>query len=310
MKKQFDVSVIIPNYNCLIYLDQCLASIDQQQMNNLEIIIVDDGSTDGSRSYLTSLEKQRDDLTVLFEQGLGPGKARNVAVQIAQSDFIAFLDADDQWTADKLANQLAFLSSHADTVLSFTNYQHVQENHQPIISCFNYWPEFQHIAFGRGETKGYQLLTTPLSTLFKENIVGTSSVICRRDAFIQVGGFDTELPSASDWDLWLKLAKIGDVAFTTEIKMLYLMRCGSVSGNVLNRIRAMRVIADRHQTEAIIESPNAGRFIRERIQDAYSDYFASERHYLASVAHHFLTLVRFPTMKRFKQFVRASINYY
>jgi len=302
------VSVIIPTYNCKTYLPNCIASIDRQQMDNVEIIIVDDGSTDGSRAYLIELQQTRNDLTVLFENKLGPGAARNVAVQVAKGDWLAFLDADDEWSANKLASQLAYMENSQDVVLSFTNYQHIEEQSgRALISCFQYWPEFQHTLQQRSEAKGYSRLRHATATLFKENIVGTSTVVCRRDAYIQVQGFDVNLPSASDWDLWLKLSKLGEVSYTTEVRMNYLMRAGSVSRQLLNRINAMNIISQRHQSDAFSQDKTVRHSINARMNDAYCEYYSQEKRYWKSAWQHTLTFMKFPSIRRFKSLIRASL---
>lgn len=307
MNKSPTLSVIVPTYNCLPYLEGCIASIDQQQVADLEIIIVDDGSDDGSRSWLLQVAEKRDDIIVLFENNIGPGGARNTAAQVAKGEYLAFLDADDRWTANKLASQLAYLQCHKNVGLSFTNYQHIDEQTgQPIVSCFDYWPEFNHTLDENGNVKGYHMLKQASAVLYKENVVGTSSVICRRDAFIQVQGFDISLPSASDWDVWLKLAAIGDVAFTSDVKMHYLMRRGSVSSNVLKRIKAMETIAQRHALAATQQQPNIQQFVSARLSDAYAEHYAQQNQYFATLWQQTKGCLRFPTMRRFKELVRTA----
>lgn len=305
-----EISVIIPNYNCKTFLNACIDSIDRQALDNIEIIIIDDASTDGSQDFLTALAEKRDDLTILFEHSVGPGKARNIGAQAAQGEYLAFLDADDIWASQKLAKQKAFLQTNPEVVLSFTNYQHINENDgHAIIPCFDYWPEFQaHVNCG-GNTSEYRILPNATSALFKENVIGTSSVLCRRDAFINVSGFDTELPSASDWDLWLKLSEVGEVAFTTDIAMFYLMRAGSVSSNIPKRIEAIKTIAGRHLDFAKLQSSNAQRFVNERLCDAYCDYSSKYKSYPRRVLNHLKAFTCYPSLRRLKSLVKITLSW-
>lgn len=304
------ISIIVPNFNCLPYLNSCLNSIDRQTQSRTEIIFIDDGSTDGSREFLMELTRSRDDVRLILENGVGPGAARNIGVQIAEGDYLAFLDADDQWTDNKLARQVAFMVENQDVTLSFTNYEHISDaDHKAIIPCFDFWPEFKHQVLQAGTTTNYRILPSATGALFKENVVGTSSVMCRKDAFIAVGGFDTNLPSASDWDLWLKLSKVGDVAFTAEVQMNYLVRAGSVSRNQQTRIQAMETIAQRHVEDAKLQCSNAQRFVKERLLDAYCELFSTENRYWPRLLKHLETLVSFPSKRRFKSTLKAALRF-
>lgn len=303
------VSIVIPNFNCLAYLPQCIQSIEQQTYTHYEILFVDDGSTDGSREYLTELSNTHPHISLILSERGGPGAARNLGVAQAKGEWIAFLDADDLWTHSKLAEQVAFMSEHPNCVLSFTNYEHINEANEFIIPCFQYWPEFQRHIESQSATTGYQMLNHATAMLFKENIVGTSSVMCRRDAYLQVQGFDCELPSASDWDLWLKLSEAGDVSFTNEIRMHYLMRQGSVSSNVPKRIEAMKTIAQRHVSFAQAQCSKAKRFVDERLMDAYCEYASQHKGYFHRTAKHVQTFITYPSVRRFKAMVKTAIIY-
>ncbi len=157
-----------------------------------EIIIVDDGSTDGSIDYLQQLAAEKNEVRIFCQQRKGVVAARNLAITQANSDYLAFLDADDYWSADKLASQLAFHLKHPDCVLSFTDYMHFNEQNEDIIGCFDYWPEFKC----NKESKDFQLLENPISQMITTNIVGTSSVMVKRTGIVDVGGFDNKLSSA------------------------------------------------------------------------------------------------------------------
>ncbi|SEG41180.1 glycosyltransferase family 2 protein [Vibrio hangzhouensis] len=301
------ISIIIPNYNCLDFLPACLNSIDEQVGVEKEVIIIDDGSTDGSLEYIQELMNTRTDLILVRGHRVGPGAARNLGVEVATGDYLAFLDADDTWTADKLSKQVRFMAQHPEVSLSFTNYEHINSAQELIIPCFDYWPEFQQYVKNREDNGEYQRLIDATSILFKENIVGTSSVMCRRDAYLDVGGFDTTLPSASDWDLWLKLSEVGEVGFTSAIQMYYLMREGSVSSNIPKRIEAMKIIAERHMSEASAQCPDVKRFVDGRLMDAYCEYANEHKNYAQRTFKHLETFICYPSMKRFKAMVKTAM---
>ena len=160
------------------------------------------------------------------------------------------------------------MQNNRDCVLSFTNYMHVNEQYEPIIDCFSYWPEFTK--FINWNTEGYQNLKSPMDLLLFANVIGTSSVVVKKSAICYVGKFDKSLNSASDWDCWLKLARIGNVAFTNQVSMGYLMRAGSITANRQNRLTAMQIIIDRCKNDIGVVS----RFkAKARMLECYSEYY-------------------------------------
>ncbi|KAF7771191.1 hypothetical protein PCIT_a4247 [Pseudoalteromonas citrea] len=238
-----DVSVIIPNYNCKAYIWKALASVLKQSNVDIEIIVVDDGSSDGSVEWLEKAQQTYKQLVLIKQEQRGVVVARNNAITQAKADHIAFLDADDYWSEDKLSNQLAFMKSHPNCTLSFTNYMHVDEQYQKIIDCFSYWPEFYNKTL-QGSNH-YQLLNKSQDLLLYANVVGTSTVMVDKAAIIDIACFDRKLKSASDWDCWLKLASKGEVAYTYQCAMDYLMRSDSITSNRIKRIDAMKLILNR-----------------------------------------------------------------
>lgn len=262
------VSVIIPNFNCKQYLAKAISSVVRQHNIECEILIIDDGSTDGSVEWLNKLQQSLPNMRVIKQQNCGVVSVRNKAIELAKGDYIAFLDADDYWTEDKLFNQVIYMQNNRDCVLSFTNYMHVNEQYEPIIDCFSYWPEFTK--FINWNTEGYQNLKSPMDLLLFANVIGTSSVVVKKSAICYVGKFDKSLNSASDWDCWLKLARIGNVAFTNQVSMGYLMRAGSITANRQNRLTAMQIIIDRCKNDIGVVS----RFkAKARMLECYSEYY-------------------------------------
>jgi len=242
-----DISIIIPNFNCLSFLPGCFESIRQQQLVSYEVLVVDDGSTDGSVAYLQAECALWPELRIFEQHRQGPGAARNLAAQHAKAPLLAFLDADDWWAPAKLNKQIRFHQQNPDIGLSFTDYQHIEERtQQPVIRCFDYWPEFAKYLQFQPRQGCFETMPHAEAMLLAENVIGTSSVVVRRSAFMAVAGFDTSLPSASDWDLWLKISKIAAVGFSRDCLMYYLQRSGSVSSNFSRRFAAVETILNRY----------------------------------------------------------------
>ena len=100
------VSVIIPNYNGAPFIAEALETVFEQRLNNLEVIVIDDGSTDNSMEIL---ERFRSQIKLISTENFGAAAARNSGMKAARGEFIAFLDSDDLWTKDKLTRQLYML---------------------------------------------------------------------------------------------------------------------------------------------------------------------------------------------------------
>lgn len=307
MSDPIQVSIVIPNYNCLDYLEGCLASIRAQQLTAYEVIVVDDGSTDGSKEWLLDHQRLHSDIRVVLEKGLGPGGARNVGVQVANGEFIAFLDADDRWNPDKLPAQLAAHKANSGLVLSFTDYQHIEESSgKRLINCFDYWPQFKKWLSDK-PAQGFHTLDEPALQLLAENVVGTSTVMVRRDAYLHVNGFDTSLPSASDWDLWLKLSQCGEVACTREQQMDYLMRAGSVSSNLEKRLQALVTIAERHAPAPSLQNRIYLKPLYARIAMARRDLSRSRNQWWSTLTFSLQAFKQQPNRRSFVELLMAAL---
>lgn len=235
----YEISVVVPTHNCLPFLKKALASIEAQSIPNIQIIVVVDRSTDGTLEWLARYNGPYP-ITIVEADVGSPARARNLGVEEARAPLVAFLDDDDVWLPGKLAAQRAAHRADPQAVMSFSDYRHVTVTGEDFGSCFGYW------GAKPPKTPGYSRLATPLSTLLGRNLVGTSTVMVRRDAFLAVGGFDPSLPSSEDWDLWLSLASYGPVIWSGKIVAEYLLRPGSQTTARHLRIAAMTEIAARH----------------------------------------------------------------
>ena len=264
-------SVIMPARDCLAYLPAALGSIALQDRSDIEVIIADDGSTDGTSDWLEARRDRLPPLRVIETGGVGPAGARNAAMATSSAPLIAFLDADDVWWPNKLSAQLAWHAAHPDTGLSFTDYLHVDENGRSRGTCFDYWQTPLRNAHG-GD---YRLLENPEMALLSVNLVGTSTVVASRAAIERLGGF-SPMPSAQDWDLWLRLAAIAPVAFSPAVTMTYLMRAGSVTSKAAQRLKVMREIVARYEDRTDEAARRALQHAHGRLAAAEAELARSE----------------------------------
>lgn len=195
-----EVSVVIPTRDCLAYLPAALSSIEAQGLRSFEVLVIDDGSLDGTAEWLGARASAVPWLRVIAAAGEGPSAARNRGIAAAHAPLIAFLDADDVWLPGKLDAQLAFHRGRPEVLLSFTDYLHVDPSGAECGTCFEYWPSFRAVILDGRAVRGYRPLERAPQRILAENVVGTSTVVARRDALQNASGFDASLRSAADWD--------------------------------------------------------------------------------------------------------------
>lgn len=290
------VSVIIPAHNALQYLPKALESVWLQALAELEVIVVDDGSDDGSTEWLVAEADNEPRLRPLREEGIGVARARNRAIEQARAPLVAFLDADDWWYPGKLKAQVAFHEAHPELTLSFTDYDHVDPEGGDHGRCYAYWPRF-HQRVQIGPNDEYVAISDGAAALLAENVVGTSTVVARRDAILAVEGFDTTLRSASDWELWLRLALNGAIAYGNSATTAYLMRPGSITSKALPRLEAMGEIIDRYEEAVAKIDRSAAALARGRLAAGYGEHFRTEGKALAALAAHLRALRLAPSTR-------------
>lgn len=233
-----EISVVIPTYNCIETLPRAIESVRAQRVP-VEIIVVDDCSTDATAAWLAT----QTDIRVIQGHHNGVSQARNLGIAACTTPYIAFLDADDVWTDGKLATQLALHRSNPELIFSFTDYAHVTEQGEFLAGCFEFWPKFSRQIADCDSLVSDEFV----AHLYAENVVGTSTVMARRDALTLVGGFDETLLSASDWDLWLRLAQLGEVGALQGHFCEYTQdRATAISRDQSKRLAAMKTILTRY----------------------------------------------------------------
>lgn len=194
--------MIIPTRNRADKLARALASVAGQTDAAAEILVVDDGSRSEDASQIAALVERTPGARLLREaHGVGAARARNLAAAAARGSLLAFLDSDDWWSPERLAAHRVVLEQ-AGTVLSYN----------PA------WLTRSGAGNARGPVGRPPPRRWPLSVaLAGWNFVGSCSSVCvSAAAFRRAGGFDPELPSCQDWDLWLRLSRHGRFAFIPE----------------------------------------------------------------------------------------------
>jgi glycosyltransferase involved in cell wall biosynthesis len=254
------ISVVMPVYNGKRYLKEALESVLGQTFTDFELICVDDGSTDNSFNVLL---EYRDRITIIQQANAGQGAARNAGVRAASGRYIAFIDQDDRWYPAKLEHQVAALHADPEAVLVYSNSDRMNEN-----SCLT--------EVGATLSERPSALVSPLGRLIEEGLVLPSSMLVRRDAFEQVGGFDPDLRGFEDFDLSARLKQVGRFIFLEEPALCYRVHqqgCSSRGGITIIRSRERFLL----RMQALYAgSDEKQRLINSMLADCYSDWGMEE----------------------------------
>jgi glycosyltransferase involved in cell wall biosynthesis len=223
------ISVVITCYNYGKYLSGCLESVLDQTYRDIEIIIVNDGSTDDTDEVIKKyLSNPR--VRYIKQRNAGQANAKNTGIRNASGEFVAFLDADDVWEKEKLEKQLrCFDNAEVGVVYCRAKYLNEDGN----FTDFEMTPYY--LQPRRGKVTEWFVF---------DNFVQFSSSIVRKECFERCGGFDEALKMGIDWDLWLRLSPVYQFDFVDEKLLYYRMgHAGQMSKNMDERYRcADRII--------------------------------------------------------------------
>jgi glycosyltransferase involved in cell wall biosynthesis len=193
------VSVIIPTYNCAHYLEQAIESAINQTYRDLEIIVMDDGSTDDTAQVVRKYEA---DIRYIRQDNRGLPAARNHAIESSSGELIALLDADDWWEPTKLAEQVSLLVEDPELCLVYSDLEVVFDDGSIIPSFLSSRPL---------AASGYVF-----DRLLQSGFILPSTVLLRRSYMEQVGMFDESMRSHEDIDLWLRMCQRWRVALVRK----------------------------------------------------------------------------------------------
>lgn len=217
------ISVIIPAYNAESTILETIASVREQTYQDLEIIVINDGSNDRTLDKLSTIADTR--LKVYSYANGGLSIARNRGISRARGEYISFIDADDLWTPNKLEKQLAALQNNPEAGVAYSWYAVMVEaensSDTSLVFC-----------------KKVRLAGDVYHKLLIDNFIGNGSNILVKSSIIRsVGDFDSSLQSCEDWDYFLRLASQTKFAVVPEYQIFYRKSVGTMSsqGSTMER---------------------------------------------------------------------------
>jgi glycosyltransferase involved in cell wall biosynthesis len=256
------VSVIIPCYNVEGYLQRALDSVYAQTFTDIEVIAVDDGSSDGT---FRILEANSGRCKVISQAHAGAAAARNRAIEMSDSPYIAFLDADDEWLPHKLERQIEFLAEHPELGLVCS-----------LCSMGERYSGARTIITGQDPAESDR----SFRSLVQDCFVFTPTVVVRRLCLEQIGYFNESLSVSEDYNLWLRIAAGWPIARLPEILAITHERPGSLSASVSPELRLRNGISALEDVEANCSDllPGEVRALRRALSERnyfYGSYLLS-----------------------------------
>lgn len=225
------ISVAIPAYNHARYIELCLQSVVAQTYPNIELVIIDDGSTDDTASKVTDFlnKHQKRFENVIFEsqKNKGVSATSNKAISLCNGEWIHLLGSDDRMYPNKIAHQFAAITAWADPKLAlvYADADYIDENDIII-------PKSQK---NRPDTG---IVSTAYRQLFLQNPIPNPTITIRKEAFLAIGGFDETL-KLEDWDCWLRLSVNYSIARLPEVLASYRYHPHNTSRNQHLMLEAM-----------------------------------------------------------------------
>lgn len=244
------VSVIISTYNRAEYLSRSIGSVFRQTYENYELIVVDDASNDNTSDVVADFGDKRIRY-IKHDKNKGGPAARNTGIKSAKGEYIALLDDDDEWMAEKLELQVRHMEEVSDRVgVIYCGSEIREEPEDKLIEI--YFPDYA------GDLR-YHLLSGPV-------IGGVSKVLLRRRCFEKAGLFDENLKSCQDWDMWLRISEHYRFDFVPKVLVVTYLHPGQISDDfrqlIPGRTRMVRKhmeLFKKHPEELVVHLKRLGK---------------------------------------------------
>jgi len=255
------ISVVIPAYNSEKFLEKAVRSVIAQERLPEEILIIDDGSTDGTQRVAEELisgqKGAKPQIKYIRQANQGPAVARNTGLKNASGDYIAFLDADDSWLPERLKTQLAVFQTDPNAGLVCSGRVRVDETTgQRTLNCEG----------DKLSGDGYLDLWT------YRNYITTSSVLARKRCLDEVGGFDEDprVLGSEDAELWLRIAEKFKIVYVNKPLVEYLVREGGINrSNIQRSYKSAVFIIQKHEPEFRRRYENATSIVQNKWRRIY-----------------------------------------
>jgi glycosyltransferase involved in cell wall biosynthesis len=233
MKKKTLVSVIVPAFNCEKTISETLLSLINQDYEEIEIVVVNDGSTDNTLNILKSFGNK---IRLFDQKNAGVSSARNAGLQKANGEYISFCDSDDIWAHQKVTEQVKYLKSHPSVGMVYTDwYVWIPDEANNFIIPDKFISNAEE---EEEEEEEQQIITDRSGWIYTKLLLDciclTSTVMLTRETIVNVGFFDPELCSGEDYDYWIRVSRITEIHKLKAKRVLYRMLSHSLANTPTN----------------------------------------------------------------------------
>lgn len=283
------VSVVIPAHNAMKYLPATMESVLQQTLTDIEVLIINDGSSDNIIEWAAQITDPR--VKLITQENQGISGARNTGIANASGEYIAFIDADDLWLPNKLDKQVQALDNYPAAGLVYTWTAWTDEHGKPTGV----------IVSSDLEGKVWEQIVV------NDKISNGSSAMVRRVCFAQVGVFDCELSGCADRDMWIRLAANYEFAVVKEPLTLYRRHPSSMSQNQQKMLLDIRRVFEKTFTSV----PTELLYLRNRSYGWVNLYLAwtcmDQKNYQEAIKYRRQALLHYPQLVFTDYFLRLSV---
>lgn len=227
------VSIILPTCNRRHCIARAIESVLKQTFQDYELIIIDDASTDGTGEYIQSLQNRQIKYIPLL-QNVGAGAARNIGIEKATGEYVAFQDSDTVWVADKLEKQVAYLDSLETSVaMVYSPYKRIYRDYSIVYPALDVPLE---------EKSGYML-----KYLLEHPLVDTPTMLIRKNVLAELGGFDLHMKALEDYELSIRIAQKYQICIIDEVLLFSYNESDSISNDSVRYIQNAFYLLKKYQ---------------------------------------------------------------
>ncbi|MEZ0186518.1 MAG: glycosyltransferase family 2 protein [Candidatus Reddybacter sp.] len=209
------ISAVVPTYNNAEYIEGAINSILAQTHPVDEIIIIDDGSSDDTEALVDNIIKKSNNIIYIKQDNQGPSSARNRGITAANGDWLAFLDADDLWTPDKIALQIEALQREPSLKLIAADMNEIDRHGKLIAESVL----AKHQLLDKFQSLDGKAVPNALTALLTKNFIPTGTVLVEHASLAAAGGFNTNIRFGEDLELWAKIAADNAISCLPQVMM-------------------------------------------------------------------------------------------
>jgi len=270
MKAAPKVTAIIPCYNAEKFIRDSIQSVLDQSFQDFELLVLNDGSKDSSEKLIRAFADPR--VQLLSKPNSGVADTRNQGISRARGEYVAFLDADDLYLSENLAQKVRFLDENPE---------------HGLVHSEVYFLEQDGSLRPRGLRNCQGSVLKPLLE-FRTMVNSPSSAVIRRELLERVGGFDIRLSTSADRDLWIRLAAVTKFGFLGDPLVKYRLHPGQMHHNIDAMEADLKVIYEKAREQKLFESPGHYQRCRAKAEKVIGASYLRHTWKLHKAAKHFL----------------------